>query len=243
MPPLYCTLAIGKPYWRYARYLADDLADFGHKIVILTDGPGYFRSCKNALVQEFRPPVFHFNLKCHSHRAAIALAESIVMVDADSAISESNSISATRSSLHLDFAPGLHTWQRDSTSQYRYPEIEKIAQEWGLNFDLETVTYQERIIALRRDGREKQFLDLWEKFGEELYRRVGLHTGDGTVMAICAQAVGLATRGDSNPAIRQLGSVFIPIRHRYPMGFDLRPLRKFRARRKGWPTAPTTFSP
>ena len=234
---LICAFSTGKPYWKYAAHLARDLDDYGKELLLLTDNPDYFRRQRNVTclpMPSFKR--FHHNLKVHVYRAGIARAEQMLYIDADTVLREGLDRGHLDALLAREFPPGLHTHETHPRANYTYPLYEDMANALGLRYDLDNITYQERICVLRRCGHEKAFLDLWEKFGEDLVARGSFGGGDGTVMAICAQASGVPCWGSTHFQGHSYSQDLVPMRHKYPLGMDLRPLRKLRARMKGlWP--------
>lgn len=236
------TLALGKPYWRHALYLANDLRDFGRGLNITTENRSYFSRYNHINTHPLIYDRFHFNLKCHAYRNAISQAKSILWIDADTVISESVHCKVFERAISFDFPPGLHVHETHNRSAFHYPLTEEIANDWKLDYDDTNITYQERLVVLNACGKEKRFLDLWEHMGNELIKRGYFGGGDGTVMAICAQATGVPCHGSKYFSHSMLSTIFKPMRHHYPLGIDLRQLRKFRARLKGqWPVRPSNF--
>jgi hypothetical protein len=185
----YCTLALGNEHAGYARFLADDLREYGQTLAVLTDRPDFFRRCRNVIARDFPRERFSY----HDKRFALLLAlehdNTAIFVDADCAIRFGAPHAAVASALNHDFPPGFHGWHIGSLGLYEeYAQVEALAREWGLHFDRDQVVYQEILFALTREGgREQRFFENWARFAEEAAARGSAGAGEGVCFGIAAQ--------------------------------------------------------
>jgi hypothetical protein len=196
MANIFCTLALGKEHAGYARFLADDLGDFGQTLVVVTDQPDLFRACRNVVAHPYYPPTFSYHDKRLALQAALKLGDTAVFVDADCAFRFGVPPALVRRALTYEFSPGLHGWSITPADVYDYRYTEDLARSWGLVFDRDQIVYWEGLFALRREeGREKLFFEIWDRFYEEAQSRGFNGAGEGVCFGIAAQASGMSCPG------------------------------------------------
>ena len=196
MGNVFCTLALGQEHAGYARFLADDLGDYGQAMAIVTDQPDLFRSCANVKVTPHYPATFSYHDKRLALKAALELDDTAVFVDADCALRFGVPPDLVRSALAYRFSPGLHAWSISPADVYDYTHTENLAKFWDLQFDRNSIVYWEGLFALRRqDGKEKLFFEIWDRFYEEAQARHYSGAGEGVCFGIAAQAAGLDCPG------------------------------------------------
>jgi hypothetical protein len=209
MGNIFCTLAIGPEYAGYARFLADDLADFGQRLVVVTDQPQFLKKCRNVSVSFYQPASFSYHDKRLALQAALQLDDTAIFLDADCALRFGVPRGLAQEAFAHPFEPGLHGWSIKSAAKYDYRHTEELAKSWGLTFDRERVVYWEGLFALRRDGgREALFFEIWERFYREAQARNFNGAGEGVCFGIAAQASGLSCPGVQSMRASRLANIF-----------------------------------
>lgn len=189
MANMFCTMALGSKHAGFARFLADDLKDYGQSIVILTDHPKLFRRCPNVIIKEHYPELFSYHDKRFALRSALELENTAIFVDSDCVVRFGVPMKAARESLAFDFPAGFHGWHIGSAERYEYRHFEELASDWGLKFNRNAIVYQEILFAITREGgRESFFFEIWDRFAKEARSRGQSGAGEGTCFGIAAQA-------------------------------------------------------
>jgi hypothetical protein len=188
---LFCTLAIGEKYRELARFLCRDFAVYGQKIFIVTDDVSDFKSEKNAICVDHKPAKFSFHDKKIALRKALEIAPTAIFVDADTCMHFFSDRRAVAVALGHGFAPGIHVSKMYPEGLWSYPEVEQFAQERGMNFSRNVITYWEGLFAITRHPALEQFFENWDLFHQEADQRGHNGAGEGTCIAIAAEAAGL----------------------------------------------------
>jgi len=191
MGNVFCTLAIGEKHAELAAFLVADLATYHVPIVVLTDAPQIFQRFPGVTVVEHRPAKFTYHDKRLALKEALKLGETAIFVDADTTIWFGADRRAVRKALSYTFPPGLHAARLFPAGHYEYPNIEAKAQQWGLEFDRNVITYWEGLFAVTKDEGLDTFFSHWDKFAEEANERGYNGAGEGTCFGIAAEAAGI----------------------------------------------------
>ncbi len=229
-------MAFGERYARQARYLIADLRDQNVPILILTDHPGLFRRCGNALVHPLYPRRFSYHLKKEAVRAALAVAGSATFIDADCVLRPGAPAHLLHQALVHRFSPGFHCWKIFSIAEaglYLYPATEAAAKELGITYDRNVITCQEMLFNVTaEEGKESTFLELWDLLANHpdvasLPLRDPVHGGggEGTVMGISSSGSGITIHGSKEMDHSMLSRVF----WHCALDYRMRPWHKARA--------------
>jgi len=191
MRNVICTLAMGKQHAEYARFLAADMGVYRVPFVVLTDVPQAFQSFPHVHIIEHRPAKFSYHDKRIAVKEGLKRGETAIFVDADSAIWFGADRRAVRKALNHVFPPGLHASRLFPAGHYEYPHIEKIAKQWGYEFDRNVITYWEGLFAVSKDANLELFFAYWDRFADEARGRDYNGAGEGTCFGIAAEAAGI----------------------------------------------------
>lgn len=191
MGNIFCTLAMGETHAELAAFLIADLETYKAPTVLLTDRPARFKQFRHAHIVEHRPEKFSYHDKRIALKEALKLGDTAVFVDADTAVWFGADRRVVRKALGYVFPPGLHAAKLMPEDHYVFPEVEKAAQDWGLSFNRNVISYWEGLFALTKDGPLEQFFAYWDRFAEEAAQRNYNGAGEGACFGIAAEASGL----------------------------------------------------
>ena len=191
MANVFCTLAMGENYAGHAAFLIADLAAYQVPTVVLTDSPNHFKRFRNVTIVEHRPKQFSYHDKRLALQAALRLGETAIFVDADTAIWFGADRRLVREALNHTFSTGIHASKLFPEDHFVFPHTEKIAREWGLQFNRNVITYWEGLFALTKHDRLDKFFAIWEQFAGEARERDYNGAGEGACFGIAAEASGI----------------------------------------------------
>ena len=188
----FCTLALGAKYRKLAINLAVDLERYGKgiQLVVGTDNIQNFQAQKNIiLIRIERRSILHcYNDKRIILEKSLSLFNSAIYIDADTQIIQSIPN-------QIDFPAGIVGCYRDFTThvnKYRPQDLGKLQNlAHKLNISLQNVNWigEALFIVTRDNGKEQEFLTLWQKMALYLELR-GMHAGEGNIMGLAAAKVG-----------------------------------------------------
>jgi hypothetical protein len=231
MANIFCTLALGAEHAGYARFLADDLADFKQTLAVVTDQPELFRRCRNVTVTVHRPASFSYHDKRLALQAALKLGDTAVFIDADCALRFGVPRALALSALNHEFQPGLHGWSIAPADIFDYSHIEAMARSWGLKFNRNEIVYWEGLFALRSEGeKDRVFFAIWDHFYEEARSRNFNGAGEGACFGIAAQACGMTCHGTGPMRASRLANILWHTR----LNWRLRRLYHLKFKMKSW---------
>ncbi|MEA5578810.1 hypothetical protein [Anabaena sp. UHCC 0451] len=195
----FCTLALGKKYRLLTQQLAEDLEKYspGTYLVIYTDEPQDFSQTHNTLAfQHQQEGILHCY---HDKRLVIAEAfskfETVIFLDADTKIVD-------HIPDDIQWNPGFNVGYHENliahVSKYtpeRLIPIRKVASK--LNINLETAEFlgESLFIVTQDQGREIEFLQLWDMIGRYL-KLNGVHAGQGNTMGLAVAKMGWKINND-----------------------------------------------
>ena len=227
---LFCTLAMGKRYADQARYLVADLEGFGARILVLTDHPKTFRCFRNAVTRPYYPERFSYHLKRTALREALLLEPSVTFIDADGVLRHGVPKAVIQNAVSYRFPPGFHGSKIRTIKEagkYVYPDKEALGSSWGIEFDRDSITYQEMLFNLTmEEGKEESFLGIWDRFATAAETSGESGKGEGTCIGIAAHGSGLTLHGSNHMDASLLSKVF----WHCSLDFRLRPYHQARQR-------------
>jgi hypothetical protein len=190
----FCTLALGSKYRAFTQDLANDLKKYVPQasLVVGTERPEEFAHYSNVIpFKHSKKGVLHcYHDKRFVIGKAITQFNTAIQIDADTRFTCSLPDK-------LDWCPGITAGHTANMVEHilkyspeRFRAVQEIAAKLNIKLDTTTWVGESLFVVTRDNGKEKAFLEYWDKISRYLELR-GIHSGEGIAIGLSAAKAGL----------------------------------------------------